>query len=311
MLIAVGQLAVGLVVLGVGADVLVRGASRLAATFGVSPMVVGLTVVAVGTSAPELAVTLTAALAGNTDIALGNVVGSNICNIGLVLGLSAVITPMLIERSVRPFLPVMLGAGLLVPVLALDGVLGWIDGAIMLAGATGYYGWMIVRRKGDAADDIPEAVPGFFGATPGHLIMIAAGIVALVLGSKAIVAGAVTLAAALGVPERIIGLTLVAFSTSLPELATTVAAAVRKRADIGVGNVVGSNIANVLLILGATAAVEPVAAPLTRPLVIDLTVMTAFSLAMIAFTLWVGRVGRVSGGALLAGYGAYTAYLYF
>ncbi|MCZ7586906.1 MAG: calcium/sodium antiporter [Deltaproteobacteria bacterium] len=311
---AIGALILGLVVLTGGAEALVRGASRLAASLGVSPLVVGLTVVAVGTSMPELAVSVAAAWAGNTEIALGNVVGSNICNVGLVLGLSALVFPVAIERDVFRYLPPMIAASLALPALAVNGRIGRVDGALLAIAFAVFTWWMVRRHDRSMADpvvgdDLAAPHPDFFGRRAGQLLMIAAGIGLLVGGSKAVIFGAVRLAEIVGLSHRVVGLTVVALNTSLPELATTMVATIRRNTEIGIGNIVGSNIANILLVLGTTALVRPVASELTGPRVADMAVMIAFAVLLVGFARVGQGVGRGRGAVLVAGYAVYIAFL--
>ncbi len=247
-----------------GAEALVRGASRLAAAVGISPLVIGLTVVAFGTSVPELAVSVRAGYFGQADVALGNVVGSNICNVLLILGAAAAVAPLAISaRLVRFDVWVMIGVSLILLMLVMDGRVGRVDSLLLLAGAVAYTAWLIYEsRKRDAHR--PETAPS--GEDPARKItrhnwlinvgLVLLGLVLLTVGAQWLVNGAVTFARALGISELIVGLTIVAVGTSLPELATSVVAAARGQRDIAVGNVVGSNIFNILVVLGLSAAVS-------------------------------------------------------
>ncbi len=316
MLLAVAFLTVGLFVLIFGADILVRGAGRLAISFGVEPLIVGLTIVAVGTSAPELAVSMMAAIAGHTDIAFGNVVGSNTCNIALVLGLCAMITPIALEKGVLPFLPIMFVSSAAIPVIALDGVIGRIDGIIFLVSAIAYIYWMVRHRKTapknieDEVIDIADGKEsGLKNSTFYNSFLIVAGIAMLVGGSHAIVEGARTVADYFGISQRVIGLTLVALDTSLPELATSLIAVTRGQTAIGIGNLVGSNISNVLLVLGATSTVRAVPAALNRGRIIDIAVMLAVAAMLIVFSKLGDSVKRWQGGLFFASYAGYMIFL--
>lgn len=310
------QFAFGLGALVLGADVLVRGAARLALGWGLSPLVIGLTVVAFGTSAPELAVSVGAAFNGRTDIALGNVVGSNIFNILGILGLSALILPLAVNvQIIRQEVPVMIGASLMLALLALDGEIGLADGALLFGLLIAYTGFLVVqsRKTGTAADDAEFAADiGDATATRPLLsaAMVAGGLVLLVAGAQALVVAATSFARELGLSELVIGLTIVAVGTSLPELATSIMAALRGQRDIAVGNIIGSNIFNILGCLGLTALVAgggvPVAASVLR---FDLWVMLAASLACLPIFITGRSIARWEGVVLLSYYAAYTVYL--
>ena len=307
----------GLVLLVFGADVLVGGAARIATRFGISPLVVGLTVVAFGTSAPELAVSVTAALSpeGGADVALGNVVGSNIFNVLFILGLAALVSPLVVQRQlVRIDVPLMILACGACWLMALDGAITRLDGAILF-GALLAYTFLLVRiarRSGDAPDEeVPSDAKGALTARlPIQLGMIVAGLAMLVVGSGWLVDGAVAFARLFGVSELIIGLTIVAAGTSLPELATSVIAAYRGQRDIAVGNVVGSNIFNVFCVLGVSSMISPrgvAVAP--AALSFDIPVMTAVAFACLPVFMTGGSITRWEGALFVAYYVAYTTYL--
>jgi cation:H+ antiporter len=307
-------LVAGLALLIGGAELLVRGASRLATLAGISPLVVGLTVVAYGTSAPELAVSVRSALAGQADLAVGNVVGSNIFNVLVILGLSAVITPLVVRRQlVRVDVPLMIGASVLLLLLASDGRIGRGDGLVLAGGAI-VYTLLALRmgRTAAASDGAAEEGPLRRGAAvvAGHLALVGAGLAMLVVGARWLVDAAVVVARAAGLSELIIGLTLVAAGTSLPEVATSVVAALRGERDIAVGNVVGSNLFNILTVLGATAIVAPagvaVAAPALR---FDLPVMLLVAVACLPIFFTGHRIDRWEGALFLGYYVAYVAFL--
>jgi cation:H+ antiporter len=310
------QFAFGLGALVLGADVLVRGAARLALGWGLSPLVIGLTVVAFGTSAPELAVSVGAALDGRTDIALGNVVGSNIFNILGILGLSALILPLAVNlQIIRQEVPVMIGSALLLALLALDGEIGVLDGAMLFGLLLVYTGFLVhqSRRLGaDAGESEFAADIGQATATRPLLsaAMVAGGLLLLVAGAQALVAAATGFARDLGLSELVIGLTIVAVGTSLPELATSIMAALRGQRDIAVGNVIGSCVFNILGCLGLTALVAgggvPVAPSVLR---FDLWVMIAASLACLPIFVTGRSIARWEGAVLLSYYAAYTVYL--
>ncbi|HPC81996.1 MAG TPA: calcium/sodium antiporter [Thermoanaerobaculaceae bacterium] len=307
----------GFVLLVFGAEGLVRGGVRLAAAAGVSPLVIGLTVVAFGTSAPELAVSVGAGLGGQGDIALGNVVGSNILNVLLILGVSALIVPLAVARQlVRLDMPLMIGVSCVVMVLALDGRLGRLEGLLLFAGLVAYLAWSIVmgRRQGRA---VVAARPGLDASRPSgwrwwlvSLLLVVAGLFLLVGGARLMVEGAASAARALGVSELVIGLTVIAIGTSLPEAATSVLAAVRGQRDIAVGNVVGSNLFNLLGVLGLTAAASPAGVPVApAALRFDLPVMLAVALVCLPIFISDSTISRAEGALLLTCYGFYLAYL--
>jgi len=310
----------GLVALVAGAELLVRGASRLALTFGISPLVVGLTIVAFGTSAPEAAVSVGAVLNGTGDIAIGNVVGSNIFNVLFILGLSALLTPLVVNMQlIRQEVPIMIGASLLLVVVTLDGRLSAFDGGLLFALLLAYSVFLIrqSRAASQAAQDSyeeqfePRSRSGMGERLPVQLLLIAAGLGLLVLGSDWLVSAAVSFAKLLGVSDLIIGLTIVAAGTSLPEVATSVMAALKGERDIAVGNVVGSSTFNILGCLGLAALVSGgsgLAVP-ASVLNFDIWVMCAVALACLPVFLTGREIARWEGGVFLLYYGAYVAYL--
>ena len=253
----------GAVLLIAGAELLVRGASRLALGWGISPLVVGLTVVAFGTSSPELAVTISSSYSGEADVALGNVVGSNICNVLLILGLSAAIAPLRVDRQlVRLDVPLMIAASVLTVLLSLDGRVGTFDGVLLVSGMIAYTAFLIrlSRRDPEAvktSDNGSGSAAPVSGSSVKNLLWIVVGLGMLVLGSQWLVDAAVRVANSLGVSELVIGLTVVAVGTSLPEIATSVLASLRGQRDIAVGNAVGSNLFNLLLVLGLGSIIAP------------------------------------------------------
>lgn len=317
MLIITAQLIAGLVLLVFGAEWLVRGAARLASSFGVAPLIVGLTVVAFGTSAPELAVSVQAAYSGSADIALGNVVGSNICNILLILGLAAIVAPLVVHRQLVILdVPLMIGISVLVLVLGLDGRIGRGDGVLLFAGLISYVSFLLIKSRrsgGEIPEELQEAI-GDESATPApvwkDLLLIAIGLVALVGGSKLFVSGAVTIATLLGWSELVIGLTVIAVGTSLPEIATSVMAVIRGQRDIAVGNAVGSNIFNLLSVLGIASIVAPDGISVPPDAInFDLPVMIAVAVACLPVFFSGHRIDRWEGGLFFAYYVIYTAYL--
>lgn len=318
-LMTFGYLLAGLILLVAGAEILVKGAAKLAAQFGIPPLIVGLTVVAFGTSAPETAVSVQAALDGSGDLAIGNVLGSNIANVLLILGVTALIAPLIVSRQlIRLDVPIMIGASLLAFALAWDGALSKLDGAILFASIIGYTAFLIIssrRDKQNAADDEFAKEYGLHEAPKPYawlinLALVVVGLVLLVSGSNFLVTGAVSLARALGLTELVIGLTVVAVGTSLPELATSVLAVVRGERDIAVGNIVGSNIFNLLCVLGLAALVSP--APIlvaANALIFDFPVMIGVAVACLPIFFSGHRINRWEGLLFLAYYAAYTFYL--
>ncbi|MFZ5693851.1 MAG: calcium/sodium antiporter [Pseudomonadota bacterium] len=309
--------AFGLGLLVLGAELLVRGAARLALTFGISPLVVGLTVVAYGTGSPEVAVSMQSGLSGQSDLAVGNVVGSNLFNVLFILGVSALITPLFVNRQlIRQEVPVMVGTALLVAGLAADGRLSRIDGLILVALLALYSAFLIVqsRRLGSNGDaltgDLRDRRSGWDSKLPVQIALIAAGLALLVFGAKLLVGAAVAFANYLGVSEIIIGLTIVAAGTSLPEVATSVLAALRGERDIAVGNVVGSNIFNILGVLGLTAAVAPGGLSVAPAIIaFDIPAMIAVAIACLPIFFTGNLIARWEGAVFFGLYIAYTVYL--
>jgi cation:H+ antiporter len=308
----------GLVLLVAGAEVLVRGAAKLAAQFGIPPLVIGLTVVAFGTSAPETAVSVQSALNGSGDLAIGNVVGSNIANVLLILGVTALVAPLVVSRQlIRLDVPIMIGASLVTFGLAWDGELSRFDGALLFAGVLAYTGFLIYSARKDKGSDDDEFAKEFgLDEAPKpyawaiNLGLIIAGLVLLVVGSNFLVEGAVTLARALGISELVIGLTVVAVGTSLPELATSILAAIKGERDIAVGNIVGSNIFNLLCVLGLASMVAPAAIAVSpNALAFDFPVMIAVAIACLPIFFSGYRINRWEGLLFLGYYVAYTLYL--
>jgi cation:H+ antiporter len=310
----------GLAGLIVGASLLVRGASRLALSFGISPLVVGLTIVAFGTSSPEVAVSVGAALDGRTDLALGNVVGSNIFNVLFILGLAALITPLVVDiQLIRQEVPLMIGASLILLALSLDGRLGLADGLLLCALLVAYTVFLIVQSRRQtqaahaeyAAEVRPAAQDGWDARLPVQIVLVVAGLALLVVGSDALVTAAIAFAKALGVSDVVIGLTIVAAGTSMPEVAASVAAALKGERDIAVGNVVGSNIFNILGCLGVSALAAGGQGLAVAPAVLnfDMWVMIAVALACLPVMLSGREIARWEGAVFLGYYVAYVAYL--
>ncbi len=323
----------GLVLLVGGAEAFVRGAARLAGLAGISPLVIGLTVVAFGTSAPEVAVSLQAGFAGQPGVAIGNVIGSNIANVLLVLGLSATILPLAVSHQlVRLDVPIMIGVSVAFLVLGLDGNLDRLDGLLLFSSAIAYTASLLIqsrrqtlreRREDEARaaaarededDEFTRAYSIPVRATPRRWLLLACltlvGAALLVLGSRWLVQGAVAIASAFGVSELVIGITVVAIGTSLPEAATSVIASLRGERDIAVGNVVGSNIFNILIVLGLPSIVVP--GGLTVPeaaLRFDIPVMLAVAIACLPIFVTGHVIHRWEGALFFFYYLAYTLYL--
>lgn len=309
---------VGLALLVVGAEALVRGAADLAAFLGVSRLVIGLTVVAFGTSAPEMAVSTLSALSGRADIAVGNVVGSNILNVLLILGLSATIAPLYVSRQlIRLDVPIMIGASILAFIFGINGLISMLEGSILFAGICAYSAFSIhMSRKGNRSplDKSSGSIPG---RSRNHLrrwfmdiALVFGGLVFLVAGSRWLVEGASAIAKALGISELVIALTIVAAGTSLPEIATSVVASIRGERDIAVGNVVGSNIFNICAALGITGIVAPAGVIVSsQALRFDIPVMIAVSVACLPIFFTGCIISRWEGLLFLFYYVAYTAFL--
>ena len=324
-LLTAGQFVGGVVALIVGARMLVHGAAKLAVTIGVPPLVIGLTVVAFGTGSPELAVTLRASLTGDpgqADIGVGNVVGSNIANILFVLGLSALITPLAVRaRLVRWDVPVMIGVSALLMGLAWDGQLSRVDGAILFGGIVLYTVVSVVAgrrssaREKQAAVAAGEEIPEEPAHGPGQVILqvvlIAAGLAILVVGADQLVQAATKIAAAFGVSQLVIGLTVVAIGTSLPEAATSLVAGIRGERDIALGNAVGSNIFNILAVLGISGLLAPEGVSVAPGAIsFDMPVMIAVAVACLPVVFTGGKIARWEGLLFLGYYAAYIGYLF-
>ncbi|MDO9094006.1 MAG: calcium/sodium antiporter [Rubrivivax sp.] len=310
----------GLLALIAGAGLLVRGASKLALSFGISPLVVGLTVVAFGTSAPEMAVSVGAVLDGRVDLAIGNVVGSNVFNVLFVLGASALIAPLVVNiQLIRQEVPIMIGASVLLLLLGLDGRISWLDGMLLLSLMFAYTAFLVVqsRRETQAAQDeytesfAPAAAATWDRSPLVQLGLVIAGLGGLVLGSNWLVEAAVIFAKALGVSDLVIGLTIVAVGTSLPEVATSITAAFKGERDIAVGNVVGSNTFNILGCLGLSGLVAGNSGLTMAPalLAFDIWVMLAVALACVPVFLTGREIARWEGAVFVLYYVAYVAYV--
>jgi cation:H+ antiporter len=310
-------LCAGLALLAVGAELLVRGASRLAAIAGISPLVIGLTIVAYGTSSPEMAVSIESAYSGRTDIALGNAVGSNIFNVLFILGICALLLPLRVaQQLIWLDVPLMIGASALLLIMGIDGSISRLDGMMLFSGAILYTIFAIKQSRKEAAE-IEQEYAGEFGAKNKissswlvQLLLIAAGLAMLVLGARWLVDGAVQIAKLMGLSELVIGLTIVAAGTSLPEVATSIIASIRGERDIAVGNVVGSNLFNILAVLGLASIVSPSGIPVApSALNFDIPVMIAVAFACLPIFFTGHRIARWEGAIFLLYYGAYTVYL--
>lgn len=301
--IAIALLIVGFVMLTKGADWFVDGSSALAFRLGIPQLVIGLTIVAMGTSAPEAAVSITSALKGNEGITVGNVVGSNIMNILLILGIASVIVPLAVQKSTR-----MIEIPYMIAITVLFGVLGYtgemvtrVEGGILWIAFLIYLGYLLWMAKKGKEENEPDEKQK---SLPVQLLMILGGLVCIVLGSDFVVDGATEIAKVIGISERIIGLTIVAFGTSLPELVTSVTAARRGNADIAIGNIVGSNVFNILFVAGTSALISPIV--FESKFVLDTAVATATAvLLLVCVCNKGGKLKRSGGIIMLAAYAAY------
>ena len=306
----------GFVFLISGAELLVRGASNLAKTIGISPLVVGLTIVAFGTSSPELAVNIQSTWSGKPDLAIGNVVGSNILNILLVLGIGAVIVPISIsQRLIRLEVPLMIGASFLLLLLSIDGKLDFWDGLLMSC-AIIVYTFFSIRICRQAKNYCPPEKLTSSQHKKNlniivQLVLIILGLYLLIQGSQWLVEGAVIIAKLIGISELIIGLTVISIGTSLPEIATVIIASLRKEPELVIGNVLGSNLFNILLVLGFTSLIAPDGIEVSRSAVVfDMPVMIAVAVACLPIFFTGYMIRRWEGGLFLAFYVAYTLYLF-
>jgi len=312
-------LVVGVVCLVGGAELLVKGAATIASKLGIAPVVIGLTVVAFGTSAPELAVSVSAAFGGNADVAFGNVVGSNIGNILLILGASAVVGGLAVQQRIIRFdIPLLIVVSVVALLMSLDNNIGRIDGIILFAGVVVYVGWLVREARGERTDVVEEytesveTIEGVALERPlwFNLMLVAAGLVVLVVGSQLLVNGATDIAESAGVSDLVIGLTVVAIGTSLPELATSILAALRGQRDIAVGNVIGSNLFNLMSVLGLSSIVSNDGIPVSDvSLRLDFPVMLAATIVLVPI-VWNGfQIKRWEGFVLIGFYAVYVAYL--
>jgi len=307
---------VGLVALVAGAELLVRGASRLALSVGVSPLVVGLTIVAYGTSAPEIAVAVEGALGGRSDIAMGNVVGSSIFNILFILGISAIVRPLLVHRQIiRQEIPIMVGAAVLCILFAADGFIQPYEAGVLVALLIGYTVFLVRQSRAETkanagGDDLPTPTSQWDRHWSVQVALILVGLGLLVLGSNLLVDAASTIARAFGVSDLVIGLTIVAAGTSLPEVATSIMAAIRGQRDIAVGNVIGSNTFNIFGGLGASGVVTSAGLSVAPSILsFDLWFMLAVCVATLPMFIPGREITRWNGFLLLFYYVVYTVYL--
>lgn len=310
----------GLAFLVAGGELLVRGASRLAAALGVAPIVIGLTVVAFGTSTPELAVSLKAALSGNADISVSNVVGSNIFNVLFILGLSALISPLVIHsQMIAREVPIMIAISVLLALFALGGTIQRWEGLVLFIGIIAYTAWLVIeaKKKRQENRELEKESEQEYGSLQtqkkslvSSIALVVVGLGIVMLGADWLVDGAVTLAKTLGVSDTVIGLTIVAAGTSLPEVVASIMATIKGERDIAIGNVVGSNIYNILAILGISGAIAPDGLAVNSTLLnFDIPVMIGVAFVCWPFFKTGKRLSRFEGTLFLAAYIAYTGYL--
>ncbi|MCC5925943.1 MAG: calcium/sodium antiporter [Bacteroidetes bacterium] len=313
MILTLIQLIAGFALLTYGAARLVDGSSALALKAGLTPLVVGITVVAFGTSAPELVVSIRATIAGNSEIAIGNVIGSNIANIALILGVTAVIRPMMIHASLlKVDIPLMMGITFLASVFIINEVIGRLEGAILFAGLIAYIVYNILRTRSLPKELVEQLVeePDEDAVAMGTgkiWLLIVFGMALLIAGGELLVSAAVSIARDLGISEAVIGITIVSVGTSLPELATSAVAAIKKEADIAVGNIIGSNVFNLLSILGITGLIHPLDSSAFG--LVDLSVMLGVTIVIWPLMRRGFEINRLEGALLLCIYGGYMAWL--
>jgi cation:H+ antiporter len=302
----------GLILLFFGAEALVRGATAISLRAGIPPLIVGLTVLAFSTSSPEMVVGLKAAWQGNGGICLGNVLGSNIANTGLILGIAAIILPLGVHRQIiRREIPVMLGMTFLFAFFIWNGVVTRMEGLVLFIGLIGYVIFSVITARNSGETAPAEEIESVSATLSRHwgidVAFLLGGLGILVLGADLMVTSAVNIATALGAPQVMIGLTMVAIGTSLPELATSVVAALKKQSDLMVGNLIGSNIFNLGAILGSASLLKPIVNDGITWL--DMTVLIVFSMALIPIMATNYKISRIEGGLLLAGYVGYMVYI--
>ena len=308
--INIALLALGFVLLAKGADWFVDGASGIATKLKIPQIVIGLTIVAMGTSAPEAAVSISSALKGNADITIGNVVGSNILNVRIILGISSVIAVLAVQKSTTWVdIPVTIGATVILLLMGLDGTISLLDGIVMIVCFMAYLAYLFIMTKKNPPKE--EEAPAV-NTNKKHfllkaIVMTVVGLVAIVWGSDLSVDGATALAKLFGVSDRVIGLTIIALGTSLPELFTSVAAAIKKNSDIAVGNIVGSNIFNILIVVGVSSVITPV--PFDKPFIIDTIVALVTMVLLMVFCIAFKKLNRFAGIVMLLCYVGYFVYL--
>lgn len=318
-------LAVGIFGVYFGAEWLVKGSSNLSRDLGIKPIIIGLTVIAFGTSSPELAVSLTASIKESSDIAFGNIIGSNIANIGLVLGITAMVFPLKVEKIImRSELPLMIGISAVLFLMALDGMIGFVDGLVLFLGIISYttyhiYSVFSKRKSNSQAINNNEDATTETTITPhernpkkkllSNLTLIAIGFAGLLIGAYLLVNSAIFIAGRFGISEMVIGLTVVAFGTSIPEMATSVVSALRKEVDICVGNIIGSNIFNILLVIGSVALIKPLNV-VRETLFFELPIMLAFSIVLIPIIKGNLIINRIEGVILTSGYFVFIFFLF-
>lgn len=307
-------LGLGLLLLVFGADLLVKGAARLADNFGVPALVVGLTVVAFGTSAPELAVSIKAAYSGQPELAIANAVGSNIFNVLFILGIAALVSPLVISRQlIRQDVPLMVGVSLLATLMALNGNINRMEALVLFSGLIAYTTFLFYQGRKQGVDTADEEVATMLAAkvpTWQNLLLVVGGLALLVIGARWLVQSAVEIATMFGVSEAVIGLTIIAAGTSLPEVVTSVVATVRGQRDIAVGNVVGSNVFNILCVLGLSGLVSPTPLLAGEQLaMLDMPVMLGVAILCVPFFFTGAILDRIEGGIFLLLYVAYLSYL--
>ena len=308
---------IGLVILYFGAEWLVKGAASLALRYGIRPMIVGITVVALATSMPEFVVNFFAALEGEDNLALGNIIGSNICNIALILGISSLVIPLTVAPStLRKEYPLMMAVMVFFYAIALDGTISQLDGGLLISGLLAFFAYLIrdTRRQSKPSPaniaEMRETTGGKEenGSTAKRIMFIVGGMIALSVGARVMVDAAVTIAESLAISPIIVGLTVVAIGTSLPELAASVACALNKQVEMSVGNVLGSNMLNVLFVVGLVSLVNPLKVE-TDSLNVHFPVMLGFSAILFPIAWTQYEISRLEGSLLLAGFVGYIVYL--
>jgi cation:H+ antiporter len=307
--INIALLALGFLLLAKGADWFVDGASGIATKLKIPQIVIGLTIVAMGTSAPEAAVSISSAIKGNADITIGNVVGSNILNVLIILGISSVIAVLAVQKSTTWVdIPVTIGATVILLLMGLDGTISLPDGIVMILCFIAYLAYLfIMTKKNPPKEDAPAVNTNKKHFLLKAIVMTVVGLVAIVWGSDLSVDGATALAKLFGVSDRVIGLTIIALGTSLPELFTSVAAAIKKNSDIAVGNIVGSNIFNILIVVGVSSVITPV--PFDKPFIIDTVVALVAMVLLLVFCIAFKKLNRFAGIVMLSCYAGYFVYL--